>query len=453
MKVKIEWLVVFFILALLLIGCNSQLPLSTPSAFTIGQTKTIQTSTDTYTSTIKISTTSITPTVSSTSNESMVTEICPSLSQSNSLGQIKGALLLSGVYTDGTSPFLMNIPTGQQYNLPQVTGYTIRYLAISPDRSHIAYTLHQNKGSDQRLIILSADHQSSATIPMELTWGNYIWLDNQTLIIAAADGSADVNSTVFLNPFTGKQEEFSPEYLGVSPSLSHAEWGFYSGTLAIYDPSLTYVAYSEYSALTIKSLPDKKLINQFFNEAYGGRLPKLSPDGKGFSIITNTNPDAVRDPWYYAEDFSYISWDGQSTRLSYLSDLFHSITILDYNWSPNGDQIAFWMSDDAVPKSESYRLGILDTKTGNVSAYCPTGDPYPDYLHYERSKTDWAPIWSPDGKQLLFPVIDPSYKTQALVYDPNKRDHTLIYILDIASSTRYLVARDLEPVGWITQKP
>lgn len=117
-----------------------------------------------------------------------------------------------------------------------------------------------------------------------------------------------------------------------------------------------------------------------------------------------------------------------SRQLTHLFDTFgFALPINTLSWSPDGDEIAFWLYDDHGNNT----LMVVDYETGDRVNYCiqnvaiasfPTGVS--------------APIWSPDGKCLL---VENRYAA-----DKNKR-----LVVNISNNNAFPVAENTSPVDWV----
>ena len=163
----------------------------------------------------------------------------------------------------------------------------------------------------------------------------------------------------------------------------------------------------------------------------GGDMPKWSIDGNEMAIILYIgNIETLH------QEFFSISRSGQAKQLSQLRSFygFRDYYVGDFNWSPDGRYIAFWLFT-GVEMPHDTMLAVLDTQTGMTTNYCiPGGFGTGDNSH----SADFAPIWSPDGKQLL--VISP---------DPSDSQNTVVVLVDLRRNLVSKIAENIEPVGWM----
>ena len=92
-----------------------------------------------------------------------------------------------------------------------------------------------------------------------------------------------------------------------------------------------------------------------------------------------------------------------------ISDEYNSVYIGDFQWSPDGERIAFWFDyslnvDDEIQP----RLAVLDIKRGTLIDYCDESDG--SYL-----------VWSPDGKKIAFSNQHYSKPSDLVILDIEKQ--------------------------------
>jgi Tol biopolymer transport system component len=118
-----------------------------------------------------------------------------------------------------------------------------------------------------------------------------------------------------------------------------------------------------------------------------------SPDGKVLAVVAQASQPMMRSSGYQGE-FWIVDDGGQVTLQTHLADLYSGIDIEKFSWSPTGQQIAFWLSvedaDHPANSFEDFHLVILDILTGRLTDHC-----------IQNAYGDPAPLWSPDGQQLI----------------------------------------------------
>ncbi len=304
--------------------------------------------------------------------------------------------------------------------------------AVSPDRKHLALE-YFNKQS--WLVVVSVDGSQQKIIQEKDDWGDFDWLDNERLIINHQSTPGGLASLILLNPFTGKQQELKP--LADIPLDEPPFWGMYTNSRAVYDPTLTRVVYPVMGAGVDIAFRDVQTGKDLATLAalHHGDTPKWSPDGKQVAFVADTLTALGRDPWYFAEELYSFGWNGEINRLTHMTDNAKSVKILEFSWSPDGRSIAFWVNFVPNAAVHNYQLSVLDLATGDNVNYCVDGDPLPDH-HILRN--DSAPIWSPDGSQLLVEARD-----------PNDESEYWVILVDIVHGWAAKIAENLAPVGWM----
>jgi len=140
-----------------------------------------------------------------------------------------------------------------------------------------------------------------------------------------------------------------------------------------------------------------------------------------------------------------VNKDGNVTRLTYLADEFDDFSLSGYVWSPDGTNIAMWLS--AVPNAYSdlpskysgvFRLAIFNVPTKQLTSYCVPG-------FNELAKI----VWSPDGQQLLVSAwnMEKSNKT----VNPIRTIYDTV-LVDLSKGYAVKIADETVPIGWLNDK-
>jgi hypothetical protein len=146
---------------------------------------------------------------------------------------------------DGDPPFLLNLESGKRLNLG-TTEQAIVGLTISPDGNQLAYI--QFPPDDLQaaglLVVQSVGKQQKIKIPLQESWRDGDWLDNNQLVFNIFHDPGIVPSVVVFNPFTGHHQELPADYEGLKPfgGAGGAPYHFVSSSM-VYDPSLNLVVY------------------------------------------------------------------------------------------------------------------------------------------------------------------------------------------------------------------
>ena len=106
-------------------------------------------------------------------------------------------------------------------------------------------------------------------------------------------------------------------------------------------------------------------------------------------------------------------------------------------WSPDVKKLAFWVML-APNGTQDFVLTILDMNTKTATNLCITSDPngYGGEFHEDLP----APIWSPDGEQV---VVESRYS----------EDHNRVVLVDLSNKIAVEIGQDVRPVGWMVTSP
>jgi len=391
--------------------------------------------------------------------DSIIKNQCPKVA-SQQLNNISTGDLLVFDRSDMTFSYL-NLLTGNI--LPAENA------VISPSRSRIAYWgLNENDLSSFLVVKTIGENPVLPKWP-NLGIGMSSWLDDERLIFRLyknLQGPPPIDPPPYeiaiFNPFTGVTKKLTPDFPGIS--TKEVDWNF-SGP-AYYDDTLDYVLYAkwdnpknmhEYALYRISTKTSiASLRGSSYNSAYlydgnsvtqdgvSANPPQWSSDNTRVAVIS----PALEKPDSDDEIFA-ITKNGDVQRLTYFARYFDKVKISDLSWSPNGKSLAFWVTltpSPFKPPENAYqdmRLAILNTETLEISIYCIDGDNIGlkhSAISVDIAKTVSAPIWSPDGSQL---VIENRFATNS----------SRLIVLDLASSKAVQIGQDMKPLGWMTDLP
>jgi hypothetical protein len=334
---------------------------------------------------------------------------------------------------------------------------------VSPDKKLMAYTNNifdpscKKIGPDceilnQELVVSAGDGQPQKVLTWDEEWGMMpTWMDNQHLAIKLSPQDAFENSsrrplrTLILNPFTGERQILLPDFPDYldTPSTELPWWDGWSGviydpqiTLAIYprfleedDERYTYAIWDLSKGKQVANLADIFIYYSILSDLFP--MPLWSPDGMHFVM-----KGAVLKGDYVEFELFQVGRDGQAEQLTHLTSVA-DIRESDYggasaSWSPDGRYIAFYLGNWGVLEKQA-RVAVLDTLTREITDFC-----FPVIYRGEGYGGGFpeAPIWSPDGKQLL-------------VVDWYEKDHQRVILVDTVQGFAAVIAEDMQPVGWL----
>jgi Tol biopolymer transport system component len=160
-------------------------------------------------------------------------------------------------------------------------------------------------------------------------------------------------------------------------------------------------------------------------------VPRWSADGEKIAIATDfLEKDKTPGELYE------IDRDGTTKRLTNFSEKYPGFYIRDLSWSPDGSKIAFWLQTGENPMDVGdEHLAIYDATNEKVTEYCIYGD---SVSFHSQSRVP-APIWSPDG-------------TQVLVQNLYSENLSKVFLLDIDQNRVVEIAKNKKPIGWLAEK-
>jgi hypothetical protein len=331
-------------------------------------------------------------------------------------GTYTGTIVLGG-YTETLS---YRLDLSAWIMEPLVEGYDGKSIfeAVSPDRKLLAYQVfHENW-----LIVTTFDGKEQPIhISWEEDWGGIKgWLDNQHLQIYIEGG------LLVLNPFTGERRELPDNFPDLrEPIGSGADWWDIS-----YNPTLTRAVYSRDpgdvhgNRIVLWNMQTVQAVTYLTsrNNPYGGE-PVWSPRGDEF-VMTLEDYDETKAS--LSDELYRVSQDGQITRVTNLSAYYNKlVSVQKYSWSPEANQIAFWVWYGWKDSFQKDQLAVLDLDTLQVMSYCIDGAAVGDH-----------PVWSPDGKQLIIEGrID--------------KDRLGTILVDLDRKQAFQIAGYFRPAGWM----
>jgi hypothetical protein len=352
---------------------------------------------------------------------------CPTIETDLSSLKSNGLLVLDG---DGTYLMDMDTIAMTPMNKPNEGLY---YFAASPRHNWIAYI--SNVSDD--LVVAGADNKVINAMPWEDDWAYVAWLNEEQLVIPLIqkDRMSEFSDFLVLNPFTDERYVLRADY----PEMFYDEpW-----RIIEYSPLLDSVVYLQGDVIgpyyyTLWDIQNKTALAQLDANGDLHTFPRWSSDGRQFAMSLSLSLKMGDFPSY---EIFQVSREGKITQLTHLSDYYPWVYVGDLSWSPNNRYLAFWYShwsEDEEPyfstPGDRY-LGMLDVQTGSITSYCIRGE-----LNAGLGSGIYsAPLWSPDGKQIVF---------RNQIGDDYMFDSQTI-LLDIQENQAYLIAEAMEPVGWL----
>ncbi len=310
------------------------------------------------------------------------------------------------------------------------------YMKISPSRKLMAYY----RPVEEELQIADSNHQVIKRIAWDREKWKYItgWLDDQRVVIEL---SGTVPSTLLvLDIASGQEKLLIPNFPDIYALDTQFNWNGWGET--VYDSTLSQVVYASYPTdsyyyalwdmnieQSIAVLPPINTIISF------ARGPKWSPDDSQVVM-----PSTINFQGQASEELFSVSREGKITQLTNLSRYYKSVGFTRMSWSPDGRYIAFYFL--ASMYFEGEQLAIVDTVSNETVNICIPGLQTSEYHEIFPPMPSTfleflpAPIWSPDGQQLL---VENRFAVNG----------SRLILIDIVQGFAAEIGKNLEPIGWM----
>ena len=369
----------------------------------------------------------------STTPEARIQENCPAILSARPTDiNLAGFAVLSkskGMIIKSVSS--LDLQSGQQteFDLSQDNG--IGGFEISPDRKALAFS-----ADDLHPHLVISDVFGKRLSLHTWSFGGFSdldWVNDQQLFLMSGD------KFIVLDPYTNKSQSYVLTDFLKFPSIDEIDSRHIS---LAFDPTLSQAIYpGDNAQIVLLDFQTKQILAEvplFIDEA-----PQFtwSPDGSQAAVVGTIRADKAKPE--LATDEVFILDNGgknrQATHLSnYSNDNFYTLSSYlassNLAWSPDSRYVAFWQQHGEFDAREM-RLLVLDTVTDHVTSYCDWGK--------TSSNSFDAPIWSPDGRQLLVKQIVVQSK------DPNIEDTTQVMVIDIEKNIAFPIAENQFPIGWM----
>lgn len=368
--------------------------------------------------------------------------------------RLTGQLVMSGYQSlesfsqQKATSYLLDLGSGEQIILGKTRSET-----VSPDGHWLAFY-----GIDSQEVIVT-DYGGIPIFKMSSPNGEFepsYWLNNQLLVlnhVFNAEPDYDfryesANGLILLNPFTGVQQEWLPEFQN---QAIHYGYDWVVKSYLVFSPDLKYLVYPidlddlGQSAIILWERQKQLELARIYTQS----SPVWSPDGMGFVISApiiygknalNENFESVVNfndelPYIDGSDLFFVGINGEIKRLTYFSvdgwPIEHG-----YTWSPGGQSIAFWLQ--YLPNFTNPKLMIVSLATQNVLDFCETKKLPTNQFSLPVYPPD--PVWSPDENYLVVTLLDEQFKEQVL-------------LVDVKNGDSWELAKDINVRGWMMSEP
>ena len=370
--------------------------------------------------------------------------------------QLNGVIVVGDYMSELTRlqhAYLMDAQTGEKISdlPPNIFGgyrnFELTAFDISPDRKKLSY--YSSLEKEERLYIVDGNGQVildqeivkndgsflfDTLTPGAASWEGVGWLDNEQLVVVKVPpedvikNSLKPYSIFVYNPFSSGVKEYPPDFPEISfPYLNLPRLGWSGQVEMKIDPSQTRMVYGTIDASVV--LWDLELGKEIIRFPPGSIDigPVWKPDGSEFMIEL---PGSKKEK-YFTYELYRVTRDGQISQLTNLGNEFSNVVINLISWSPDEKSIAFVVVLEPDPFGEgayTRHVAVLSLDDLNeVNVYCGVDAGFT------------GPIWSPDGKQILF---GDSLSIELLGNS---------YLLDLEEGYLAVLERNLIPLAWMSK--
>ena len=329
----------------------------------------------------------------------------------------KGIIPLEDFQTVKTG--FLNLETGDNSNIPAIEPIMQSY-SVSPDHQTLAYKIRQN-GSYSLVLRDALNTHNQVVLEKQADFELYRWLNNQQLFLG------EPGKYVVFNPHTKEEKDYSnadfPDY---DTDNARNDWVFFDSTLtrAIY----------KHSAIFLVNMESKKIIARIADGFDRTPVAEWTTDGSEAAIVGTTAVGTTGTRM--GDNIFAVGRDGQVTQLTHLAEKYGTgFNIHSMSWSPDSRHIAFWMWYSGVTPY-NWQLAVLDITSSKVTNYCISTDPYATPAGRPYFQGLSAPIWSPDGKQVIVELRAEGSASS-------------IVLVDTTQNIAFQIAQNAYPVGWM----
>lgn len=391
------------------------------------------------------------PTVTSTSVDSD----CLRITYADSSLDFDSGLSLSGLipligYEFEPESFFYDLENQELTAIALQPNEFIGSFAVAPNRKLFGYFINNTLDlSFARFIVL--DVEGTILIDRQVETYKYAfgiagWLDDENILLYVFSGDSDISLKTPLamkeiNVFTGQESEIIPDYPDIYRVDPLIDWDNYSLSQTIYHPSKEFVIYPDKNGYLVLWNTSDELEIAKINAPLGfGDGPVWSPDGRLFVSDGYVGSMASSKPWQNPrkgglEELFITDLQGNTEKITSLLDVFLNVDIGEYSWSPDSKQLAFWVSVNNNDAKDSF-LAIVNIENRTLVRYCANEE-----LLVENNRVrveSVAPIWSPDGKILVFQVR-------------NGKGGDSTILLNLMTGIAYKISDLQKPAGWLVK--
>jgi len=347
---------------------------------------------------------------------------------------VNGFLLMYSV--DPYVPYLSDLLNSNKKELRFEPGIAPYDIIVSPDRKLVAMTMSTIAPPSQTTKLLIAD--TAGVTQKEFVWKSEwgriaAWLDNHRVLIAKqADLQLSIynpETVILLDINTGQGVEIQATY----PDLNHVEYVNWNLINYMYSPDFTRVLYPTsrvdpgyVNYVALWDIANEQVLATLPVELSETSLPQWSPDGSRVLISGLASKPGEKSSAWRGQELFTIDANGKVTRLTHFTDYYPgNITIEDYTWSPDGQNIAFWLQTEQMNDPQ---LVTFNVSSGKAINHCISALPF-----HSASR----PIWSPLGDYLVIDHPKPG------------TDVSQTLLMNISQNAVTQIGESVTPVGWM----
>ena len=333
-------------------------------------------------------------------------------------------------------PFFSDPLNKDKKELNSESGFAPYDIRVSPNFKLAALTIATTAPPWKTIKLQIID--SSGVVQKEFRWKSEwgrvsYWLDNHRILIAKqSDLQLSIynpTTIILLDIDTGQDVEVQSAYPDLN-QVSIVNWGFINHR---YSPNFSQVLYLTSSEdpgyvnyFALLDLDSNEILATLPIELGETWIPQWSPDGSQVLVAGLVEKPTQKSSEWHGKELFTIDAKGNISRLTHFTEYYSgTVTIQDYSWSPDGQNIAFWLQADRAEKPE---LVTLNINTGEIINHCITALPFHAAI---------KPIWSPSSKYL---VIETQETTNGV-------SRTLL--MDVTKNVITQIGENVSLIGWM----
>jgi len=328
----------------------------------------------------------------------------------------EGDIVLKDYYDNRT---LFDIHPSSANASKTIFGEGFLYPFISPNKKMLAY-LDISDVDAPKLKMVNIRNEIQVTIPWLDDWGYLAgWINDNQLYISPYGQE----QMIVFDPFIENTKNIAFDQFPEFNFIPRDHW-------VEYDPTLNRVIYPKGGSLALFDVESSQVLAEVPTGVV--RLPgdiSWTINGDYVAVIGSIFPQTDN----MGDELFIITRDGVSMQVTNLTNYYGKGISLSYpRWSPSGKRLAFWEMD-SLNKYQDRKLLVVDLSAKQVTDYCISTSP-DNYGNFGEALP--APIWSPDGTQLL---VETRYS----------QDHSDVVLLDITKNIAIKIAENARPIGWM----